>query len=423
MSLIQYRPVASPEPALGPLRVSLRDSRLVRWKRLVLMVAGLFVQPGCATIERQAFSLREQQEASISAIPAARFWADAPDAARRMFPPISADGRELTLLALSGGADYGAFGAGVLNGWSRKGDRPQFSVVTGVSTGALIAPFAFLGSDYDSALAQVYTNISARDIYRMRFPLVIPGSVSAASTRPLERLIAARISDAMIDAVAQEHRRGRRLFVGTANLDAQRTVIWDMGAIAASRAASRYVLFRKVLLASSSIPALFPPVVIDAAVGRRIIQELHVDGGTTAQILTLPIQTIVDNATNRPAGPVHLYLVVNNRLGGAFQFTKGKIGQVLKHAFALSLQSSLYTLVSQTYLYAEDHKLDFRLAYISNEFPPSDVDMFDTAFMRRLYAFGLERGANGNAWSNRPPDQSDLLSVGSDTLPKEDKDH
>ncbi len=382
--------------------------RAVAGSRL-LAIAALVALSGCATIQRSVYSSGEQQEATIAGIPDARFWGDAPDAPRRMLPPISTGGGELTLLALSGGGDNGAFGAGVLNGWSRTGARPEFSVVTGVSTGALIAPFAFLGPAYDAALADVYTHVSAHDIYRMRFPLAIPGSVSMADTKPLRRLIAARLDDRMIDAIAREHRRGRRLFVGTANLDAQRMVIWDMGAIAASDLPGRYALFRQVLLASSSIPVLFPPVVIDAVSGGRRLQELHVDGGTTAQILTLPLQSVLDDSGGQPRQPIRLYLLVNNRLGGVFQFTKGKLGPVMKHASGLALQSSLFALVGGTYIYARDHDLDFNLAYIGNDFPASDADMFDTSYMRELYAYGLRRGASGALWLKRPPGPADLV--------------
>jgi hypothetical protein len=151
--------------------------RAVAGSRL-LAIAALVALSGCATIQRSVYSSGEQQEATIVGIPDARLWGDAPDAPRHMLPPISTGGDELTLLALSGGGDTGAFGAGILNGWSRTGARPEFSVVTGVSTGALIAPLAFLGPAYDAALADVYTHVSARDIYRMQFPLAIPGSVS-----------------------------------------------------------------------------------------------------------------------------------------------------------------------------------------------------------------------------------------------------
>lgn len=355
----------------------------------------------CATIHRAPYSEPEQRVAVIAGAPDARFWADAPDAASRMRPSFRGPDGRIAMLALSGGADDGAYGAGLLNGWSASGRRPDFAIVTGVSTGALIAPFAFLGPSHDPVIARVYTNIDAHDVYRGRFPLAIPGSVSAASTKPLARLIEREVSDALIDAVAAEHRRGRRLFVGTANLDAQRMVVWDMGAIAAGNLPTRRQLFRRVLLASSAIPALFPPVVIEAAGGGRAIRELHVDGGTTAQFLSVPRQLVVENADAPDSGRLTLYLVINNRLGGDFQLVKPRTVSILKRAFALNQQSALLSLVSTSYLYARDHRVDFNLSYIGNDVPASDR-LFDTSYMRRLYAYGFDRGRTG-VWDKAPP--------------------
>ena len=355
----------------------------------------------CATIQRAPFTEAQQRVASIAGAPEARFWADAPDAARRMRPNYRGPDGRVAMLALSGGADDGAYGAGLLNGWSASGRRPDFAIVTGVSTGALIAPFAFLGPSHDPVIARVYTNIDAHDVYRGRFPLAIPGSTSAASTKPLARLIEREVSDAVIDAVAAEHRRGRRLFVGTVNLDAQRMVVWDMGALAAGDLPTRRQLFRRVLLASSAIPAIFPPVVIEATSGGRVIRELHVDGGTTAQFLGVPRQLVVENADAPDSGRLTLYLVINNRLGGDFRIVTPKTVPILKRAFALNQQSALLSLASTSYLYARDHGIDFNLSYIGNDVPASDR-LFDTNYMRRLYAYGLNRGRL-DVWNKAPP--------------------
>ena len=354
-----------------------------------------------ATIHRAPFTEPEQRVAVIAGAPDARFWADAPDAASRMRPSFREPDGRIAMLALSGGADEGAYGAGLLNGWSASGRRPDFAIVTGVSTGALIAPFAFLGSSHDPVIARVYTIIDVHDVYRGRFPLAIPGATSAASTKPLARLIEREVSDALIDAVAAEHRRGRRLFVGTANLDAQRMVVWDMGAIAAGNLPTRRQLFRRVLLASSAIPALFPPVVIEAAGGGRAIRELHVDGGTTAQFLSVPRHLVVENADAPDSGRLTLYLVINNRLGGDFQLVKPRTVSILKRAFALDQQSALLSLVSTSYLYARDHRVDFNLSYIGNDVPASDR-LFDTSYMRRLYTYGFDGGRTG-VWDKAPP--------------------
>jgi len=362
---------------------------------------------GCATIRREPFTEVQQVVAAIPGIPAARFWADKPDAARQMATSFTGTRGEKTLLALSGGSDNGAYGAGLLNGWSEAGTRPEFSMVTGVSTGALIAPFAFLGSDQDAELKRLYTTISAKDIFRSRFPLLIPASPSAASTKPLARLIASAVSDALIDRIGREHARGRRLFVGTANLDAQRMVIWNMGAIAASKAPNRYMLFRQVLLASSSIPAVFPPVMIQAEAGGRTISEMHVDGGTTAQILTLPDEALTGGDQATGAMPRRIYMIVNNKLNGEFHLVTPKAIPIASQSFGLNLRSSLSDTVNINYLYAKAHGIDFNLSFIPRDYPSGNKKMFDTAYMRGLYDYGLKVGKSSAIWTKDPPAQDE----------------
>lgn len=387
--------------------------RLHRGGRLVLSLGFatlLAVLTGCASMNRQPFSLEMQQNAEIPGIPNARFWADAPDAAQRMTPPASRTGNAVTMLALSAGGNNGAYGAGLLNGWTKSGTRPDFSIVTGVSTGALVAPFAFLGPSYDAALADAFTHVSERDVSRARFPLAFLWTSSIADSEPLGHSIRARIGDGMIDQIAQEYRRGRRLFIGTANLDAERMVIWDMGAIAASGDPGRYDLFRKVLLASSSIPALFPPVMIDAVADGQKISEMHVDGGATAQILALPTQVVITDQRPPDSSRLHLYLVVNSKLGGDFHLAKPRTLPILQQAFSLHVQSSLFSLISTSYVFARDHGIDFNLSFIGNDFPTNDK-FFDVSTMRQLYEYGFRRGVSGKFWEKRPPGEAEQIGT------------
>jgi len=369
-----------------------------------LAIASLALA-GCATIRRTPFTEAQQAMATIPGIPAARFWADAPDAARQMSPAFMGTLGERSMLALSGGTDNGAYGAGVLNGWTLTGNRPEFSIVTGVSTGALIAPFAFLGSDQDATLKRLGTTMSAKDVYRGRFPLAIPASPSAASTKPLQKLIASVVTDPLIDRIGREHARGRRLFVGTANLDAQRMVIWNMGAIAVSTAPNRYELFRQVLLASSSIPALFTPVMIKAEAGGRVISEMHVDGGTTAQILILPDENITGDRPPTGARPLHIYVIVNNKLNSEFHLVTPKTIPIASQSFSLNLRSSLSGTVNLSYLYAKAHGIDFNISFIDKDYPGEARKLFDTAYMRGLYEHGLLVAQSAGFWKKRPPDE------------------
>ena len=376
----------------------------------IAVIAALALQ-GCATINREPFSEAQQVDATIPGIPAARFWADAPDAARQMSPSLTGALGEKTMLALSGGSDNGAYGAGLLNGWSLAGTRPEFSIVTGVSTGALIAPFAFLGPDQDETLEHLFTTISARDIFKGRFPLAIPASPSAASTRPLTRLIASVMTDALIDRIGREHVRGRRLLVGTANLDAQRMVIWNMGAIAASDAPGRYLLFRQVLQASSAIPGFFMPVMIRAEFGGRAISEMHVDGGTTAQIFSLPDEVITGASTDlRPAAgarPLHIYMIVNNKLNGEFRLVKPKTIPIASRSISLNLRSSMGGSVDLSYLYAKARGIDFNMSFIDKDYPDAGHKLFETTYMRGLYDYGLKLGRTGTFWQKHPPGQDE----------------
>lgn len=366
-----------------------------------LAALGALALTACSTISRPPFTAGQSAEARIADIPDARFWADAPEAAERM-RPVAPAGARVTMLALSGGADEGAYGAGVLNGWTQSGTRPTFTIVTGVSTGALIAPFAFLGQDGDAEVARLYTSIAAGDIFRPRFPLAIAGSTSVASTAPLRRLLAREVTPALVERIAAAHRAGRRLFVATANLDAQRPVIWDMGAIAASAAPGKVALFRQVLLASSSIPVFFPPVAIDAVAGAAMVRELHVDGGTTAGILTVPPQLLAEDRPVPDAGRLDVYLLMNSRLGGDFQLVTPRLAPILRRSAALNQQATLLTLAQASHAYARRHAIGWHLAFIGNDIAPSSR-LFDTAYMRRLYAYGLERGRRG-AWVDHPPE-------------------
>ncbi|WP_421846931.1 patatin-like phospholipase family protein [Novosphingobium sp.] len=370
--------------------------------RIALLAATLALA-GCATIHREPFNETQQTEATIPGMPGARFWADAPGAARLMAPAYAGAGGDRSMLALSGGSDNGAYGAGLLEGWTKSGTRPEFAVVTGVSTGALIAPFAFLGPDQDATLEKLFTTISAKNIYKNRFPLAIPFSPSIASTKPLARMIGVVMTDALIDRIAAEHARGRRLFVGTANLDAQRMVIWNMGAIAASTAPGRYALFRQVLLASSAIPAFFAPVMIKARAQGREISEMHVDGGTTAQILTLPDQAIVAGQLPTALNHLHIYMIVNNKLNGEFHLVKPRTVPIASQAITLNMRRSMASTVNLSYLYAKEHGVDFNLSFIDKEYPRSEKNLFDTETMRTLFAYGLKLGETGTFWAKRPP--------------------
>jgi len=220
------------------------------------------------------------------------------------------------ILALSGGGEGGAFGAGILNGWTITGTRPEFTVVTGISTGALIAPFAFLGSDYDWVLKELYTDTKAEQLVRKNNIFSIFRLDALYDTTPLRKLIAEYITADTLQKISHEHLKGRRLFIGTTNLDSLRSIIWDMGAIASSNHAESLELFRNIMLASASIPTIYPPVYIKVQTDGKNFDEMHVDGGTSSQVFVYPTEFKIKELSkqynyNRER---NLYIIFNSKL-------------------------------------------------------------------------------------------------------------
>src|SRR5206468_1031413 len=230
----------------------------------------------CSSLPRVPFTRAQQDVARIPGISDARIWADDPTALARTAPfsegqhkPTSID-----VLALSGGGAEGAFGAGLLVGWTEAGNRPEFSIISGTSSGALIAPFAFLGASHDPTLRELFTSGIAERLLRVDGLNAIFGS-GVFKTEPLKLLVAHYIDENLLNLVAAQHRRGRRLFIVTTNIDAQRTAVWNMGAIAASDYSGRLQLFRDILVASASAPGLFAPAYIEVQAGNTLFQEMH----------------------------------------------------------------------------------------------------------------------------------------------------
>lgn len=317
--------------------------------------------------------------------------------------------RVYSYLAISGGGSDGAFGAGLINGWTETGERPHFKIVTGVSTGALIAPFAFLGTDYDDELKASYTMIDADHIFIPRGILPLLWSEAAASTEPLEELIGTYITERVLEAVAAEHAKGRRLYVASTNLDAEQPVIWDMGAIASSSGSGRLALFRKVLLASASIPSMFPPVFMDVTIDGKKYQEMHVDGGVFFQ--SFFVGSIIDlPGTIRAAHPDYtgkveqnLYVIRNGWVSPTPQPIQRGLASISMRAILSMLKVSGINDLWRLYLSTKDDDVHFHYIAIPADYVPSTTEQFDQAEMNREFKFGRDMALRGISWQSTPP--------------------
>jgi len=317
---------------------------------------------------------------------------------RQELPPTS-------YLAISGGGDNGAFTAGFLNGWTQAGTRPQFKLVTGVSTGALIAPFAFLGPAYDAKLKSIYTGVSQKDIVTERNFLSVFFKDAMADSSPLWQLLKAQVTQDMVDAIAAEYGKGRLLFLATTNLDAKRPVVWNITKIAASRQPGALELIRKIMLASASIPGTFPPVMFEVAANGRPFEEMHVDGSATAQLFVYWGGVLLENlaAEHDAQRERKVYVLCNARLdpewGEVERSTLPIIFQSIRTLIEYHVIGDLY----RAYDVANRDGTDFNLAYIPETFKVPHTMPFDTSYMRQLYAFGFEQAAAGYRWAKQPP--------------------
>lgn len=308
-------------------------------------------------------------------------------------------------LAISGGAADGAYGAGLLSGWSESGTRPIFRIVTGVSTGAIIAPIAFLGSKYDYRLREFYTKYSTKDIVRIRVPFVN----SFADTRPLERLIEKYFDEKLLKEIAEEYGKGRRLYVGTTNLDAQRLVIWDMGKIASIGTDEALKLFRKIILASASIPIAFPPVYLDVVVNDSKYDEMHVDGGITRQVFFLyDVLEGFDKALKEHgvevSGIKHgIYIIRNGYVDPLYEEVPDKLPDIAERAVETMTNAQGIGDLYQLYVFTKEHGGDFNLAYIPGSHVSKAKELFDPNEMKELFELGFRQAEKGYPWKKTPP--------------------
>jgi predicted patatin/cPLA2 family phospholipase len=331
------------------------------------------------------------------------------DSKKASFWPLNNNSHTYSVLAISGGAANGAYGVGLLNGWTKEGSRPEFKIVTGVSTGAIIGTFAFLGSQYDQKLKDFYTRYSTRAIMRRKGLLQIFFSDSYMSNKGLKYLIEHNFDQELINEVAREYAKGRRLYVGTTNLDAQEFVIWDMGKIASIGGQRALDLFRKIILASVTMPIVFPPVYFEALYHGVTYDEMHVDGGASKQIFLLYNvlqgfeKAIKKKGIDFSKIKYKIYIIRNGYVDPVWMQVPDNIFTIAERTFETATNAQGIGDLYQLYTFAQLGRGDFNLAYIPSTHVPVSKELFDLDEMRALFHLGYQGALKGYHWKKVPP--------------------
>jgi len=391
------------------------------WVFGVLAVVAVSIA-GCSAPKRlPAVPKALQTRAEVPGLPGVRYryglmdrlLADARESFEREQAALAAAGQNGPLppvhfLAISGGGDNGAFGAGLLNGWTAAGDRPTFKLVTGVSTGGLIAPFAFLGSSRDATLKEMYTNIKQHDIMVKRYFLAALTDDAVADNRPLWLQLEKQVNRQMLDEIAAESAKGRILIVGTTDLDARQGVLWNMTKIAESRDPRALDLFRKIMIASAAIPGAFPPTMIEVEVDGKRYQEMHVDGGCTAQVFVYPpaVNLAKISAEQGIVRDRHLYIIRNARLDPDWADVERRMLTIAGRAVSTLIQNQGMGDLYRIFATSRRDGVDCNLARVPDTFDAPHREEFDSDYMRALYDLAFKAGSQGYPWEKVPPNFS-----------------
>jgi len=387
----------------------------------ILIAALLLLAQGCSTSPTRLPAVPREltARAEIPGMPGVRYVGGgdftgliqhAREALTREHAALAKQGHKgqlppVAYVAISGGGDNGAFTAGVLNAWTATGKRPEFKLVTGISTGALIAPFAYLGPKYDATLKEVYTTISPKDVLEPRNFLAGVLSDAMADNAPLLRLTRKSVTEDLLKEIAAEYAKGRILLVATGDLDARRPIIWDMGKIASYGGPKALDLFVNVMVASASIPGGFPPRMIDVEVDGKRYQEMHVDGGIMAQVFAYPasIRVKEEAAAHGFTRERHLYVIRNARLDPDWAHVERNTMSIAGRAVASLIHSQGIGDLYRIYATAERDDVDFNLGFIPSTFRANHKEEFDNDYMRELYDIGYSMMIKGFPWMKAPP--------------------
>ena len=376
----------------------------------------VIIVAGCSSLpERHPLPESLSNVAEIPGIAGARHWADEPppeiddwfkltkEQLKARYP--AAFGQAHNYLAISGGGQRGAFGAGLLCGWTATGNRPEFNLVTGVSTGALIAPFAFLGPEYDPVLKAIYTDYSTKDIVEPRSILKTLTGDAATDSWPLQEKIAKYVDEDVMAAIAAEHAKGRLLAIVTTNLDSARPVAWNIGRIAASGSPEALQLIRDVMLASASVPAAFPPVMFEVEADGRRYDELHVDGGATSVLYLYPLGLDWKKLTEllEVRGKPNVYILRNGRWRKQWVSVNRSTIPIAIRTIDSLMGSAVLGDSYRIYLATQRDGIGYNLAYMPESFNEESIESFDNEYMTKLFDLGQQMAIDGYQWNTVPP--------------------
>ena len=389
-------------------------------RRILVVVFGLLLLPlACSTPSRTPVPREALSDAHPPGVAAWRFTGEEDssfrgDAFTRRLETIRTqledsglDAEPVQVLAISGGGDNGAYGAGLLKGWTESGTRPEFTVVTGISTGALTAPFAFLGSEYDDRLEYCYTTLSTDDLVRDKGLLEGLTGDSLGDPEGLRNVLRRQLDEETYRRIGEEHRRGRRLFIGTTNLDRMEPTIWNVGGIAADDVPGGRELVCDIILASASIPGYFPPVMIEV-VGSdgRTYDEMHVDGGVSTQVFTYPVSLRmrdVSLAEETIGDEPVIWVIRNAPLVFRFEPTDRSVMAIAGRSISGLIRSNGIGDLYRIWLTALRDGFEFHLASIPFDFDAESQEAFDPVYMKQLFERGRADALDGTAWNDYPP--------------------
>ena len=391
---------------------------------IILLIAAL-VLSACASKTRNALPEQYSGEAKVVGMPQVRDWGrnkseyfqkDFEESIRQhintMPEGYNIEDDVFDVLALSGGGSNGAFGAGLINGWDASGTRPVFTLVTGISTGALIAPFAFLGGEYDREIGRLYTSVDSDDIFKRKsfggiLSSLVGSTDSLADSTPLADLLEQYVDETMLKEIAKAHSEGRRLFIGTTNLDARKLAVWNMGAIAASGHPNALELFRSIVLASASMPVAFPAVYVKVEADGQTYDEMHVDGGVLTGVFfygnILDIGEGFDNMGIKNKPEIRIFIIRNNQIEAQYEEVKLDVLSIAGRSLSSLTSSQGVGDLYRIYLNTQRDGVDFNLASIPPDFEPNAQEAFDPVEMKRLYDLGYDMAVNGYPWEKFPP--------------------